>query len=114
MIIHKSDIEIDVRKIKNGHGEAIIYKLLTKEQLKEKICLFNTIILKSGVSVGKHEHQGDYEIFYILEGGGTFNDNGKEKKVHKGDVTITYSEETHALINDGIDDLIIFALVVIE
>ncbi len=114
MLIHEADLEIDIRRIKNGDGQAIISKLLTKEQLKGKVCLFNKVILKSGVSVGKHLHFGDYEIFYILEGEGTFNDNGKEKKIYKGDITITYSGEIHELINDGEDDLIICALLICE
>lgn len=73
--------------------------------------LFNHVIIPPHASIGLHSHNGDQEIYYILNGSGIYNDNGIEVRVQHGDVTICQSGEQHALKNDGDIDLEMIALV---
>lgn len=60
---------------------------------------------------GKHRHNGDFEVFFILKGQGLYDDNGSQTTVKAGDVTVCRQGEEHALRNDGPDDLEMIALI---
>jgi quercetin dioxygenase-like cupin family protein len=68
--------------------------------------------LKSGCSLGLHQHNGNSEAYYILSGKGIYNDNGVLTEVEAGDTTFTADGESHGLENAGSEDLVFMALVV--
>ena len=61
--------------------------------------------------MGNHKHNGEIEIYYILEGEGMYNDNGVEAPVKAGDVTVCNDGESHGLLNTGSTDLKMVALI---
>jgi len=95
-----------------GKGELESIHLLTPEEFKGKGRMFAHNYLKPGSSIGLHTHNKDFEIYYILNGEGIFVDNGKETKVSKGDVLITYDGESHALKNTGDVDIEFLACII--
>ena len=93
----KKDTKVAMR---GGQGEVHMTALATKEELLNHARMHNIIELPAGSGIGYHEHEGETEIFYILEGEPTYNDNGTEVKLHVGDVAICPPGEGHAVSNN--------------
>lgn len=55
-----------------------------------------------GPSLHKHPYA---ELFFVLEGEGTFSDGESERVVGPGDVVIVPPDEPHAFVNTGTDRL---------
>ena len=85
-----------------GNGHVIIKEILDAEQ----------VTLEPGCSLGYHEHHGESETYYILQGQGEYNDNGTYRPVKAGDITFTPDNHGHALANTGNTDLIFMALII--
>jgi quercetin dioxygenase-like cupin family protein len=103
---------VEFKCIRGGNGEAEMHKITNNDaELYGKGRMFNRVILAPGRSIGEHTHTGDNEIYYILSGSGTYNDNGTILKVHAGDTTICNDGEMHGLVNDSDEPLEMIALV---
>lgn len=85
--------------------------LLSKDEFCGKGRLFNHCLLHPGEAIGTHPHKGEFEVYYILKGEGLYNDNGQEKTVRAGDLTICPSGESHGMKNNGSQDLEFMALI---
>lgn len=94
-----------------GPGMAHFTKLLKEDEFEGRGRLYNHVLLRPGDAVGKHRHNGDFEVFFILKGEGLYDDNGRETTVKAGDVTVCRHGEEHALYNNGPDDLEMVALI---
>ena len=51
-----------------GNGHVIIKEILDAEQLNGKCGLYAQVTLEPGCSLGYHEHHGESETYYILQG----------------------------------------------
>ena len=61
-----------------GNGHVIIKEILDAEQLNGKCGLYAQVTLEPGCSLGYHEHHGESETYYILQGQGEYIDNGTD------------------------------------
>ena len=112
MVRTKNEQTVDFACIRGGKGEAEMHKILNSvDELYGKGRLFNHMFLAPGNSIGEHTHTGDNEIYYILRGSGSYNDNGKPVRLHPGDTAICNDGECHGLVNDGDEPLEFIALV---
>ncbi len=67
--------------------------------------------LAPGASIGYHKHEGNCEIIYILEGCAKYlMDEGTEYAV-AGQCHYCPEGHSHAMINEGTEDLVFFAVV---
>lgn len=64
-----------------GNGHVIIKEILDAEQLNGKCGLYAQVTLEPGCSLGYHEHHGESETYYILQGQGEYNDNDTYRPV---------------------------------
>ena len=94
-----------------GEGEGRVTRILEVEQMKGKGRVFARMMLKPGSTLGYHQHNGDFETYYIISGEGIVNDNGNKRKIKAGDVVYTENGEFHGLENTGTDNLEYIALV---
>jgi mannose-6-phosphate isomerase-like protein (cupin superfamily) len=94
-----------------GKGEVKVTRLLEKDEFHGKGRQFARNTLEPGSSLGYHQHNGDFEVYYILSGRGTVNDNGAETIVGPGDVVVTGDGQYHAIENTGDTTLEYIALV---
>ena len=94
-----------------GNGHVIIKEILDAEQLNGKCGLYAQVTLEPGCSLGYHEHHGESETYYILQGQGEYNDNGTYRPVKAGDVVFCDDGEGHGLLNNGKEDLKFIALI---
>ena len=96
-----------------GNGSVIQKEIVPKDMLIHGR-FFNLMTLKKGCSIGQHTHHSEVEFYYVLSGEGIVTESDGEKKVCAGDVVITGDGQTHAIRNDGDEDLVFTAYVATE
>jgi mannose-6-phosphate isomerase-like protein (cupin superfamily) len=115
MIRRRNEIrEEHIHGLKEGKGTVKLFHLLEKDELSGKGRLCVREVIEPNNSVGYHRHEGDFELYYVLEGEGIVNDNGFETTVRKGDVVRTGNGEFHSIKNAGSADLELIALILFE
>ena len=98
----------------NGKGEIQIEHLLGEAQLDGKCDMFAKVTIGPGCSIGYHEHHGESETYYILEGQGLYSDNGQEVAVKAGDTMFCPSGEGHAIENTEASGNLSFMALIIK
>ena len=114
MIREETGCTVECREhMRGGDGTVQITNLvLSNEELNNKGRLFARLTLNPGCSIGYHVHETDSEIFYITKGTGIYSDNGEEKTVTAGDVTICPAGTGHSIANRSDEVLELTALIV--
>lgn len=105
---------VRVENMRGGNGHVMIKHILDKEQLNEKCKMYAQVTLETGCSIGYHEHFGESETYYILSGEGVYDDNGTKRTVKAGDVTYTPNGMGHGMTNEGTEDLVFMALILLD
>ncbi|KLU58837.1 cupin domain protein [Peptococcaceae bacterium CEB3] len=105
-----------VQGLRGGRGNVEITHILEEEkgEFAGKGRLYAKNVLKPGASIGLHQHVGDFEVYFILSGTGTINDDGAESLVGPGDMVLTRNGENHALENTGDSDLVLTSLILFD
>jgi len=85
--------------MRGGAGTVKITNYVGKDEMHGKARLFAEILLEPGCGIGIHTHDGESEIFYIQSGKALYNDNGTEREVSAGDVTVCAPGESHSIHN---------------
>ena len=82
-------------------------------EMGDKCGLYARVTLPPGAVLGYHEHHGNSEAYFILEGEGVYDDNGVKRAVKAGETTWTPDGCGHGLSNeDGKTDLVFMALII--
>ena len=100
--------------MRGGDGTVVMESYLEKSLFPKHFRVFCEIVLEPGCSIGEHTHEGECEVFRITEGEGVYGDNGVEKTVSAGDVTVCFSGESHSIANRSDKTLKLFAAVITE
>lgn len=87
-------------------------RLLTPEQMADKIGLYAKVTLPAGISVETHEHHGEGESYFILSGTGVYNDNGTLVPCKAGDRFFCKDGEKHGITADTTGELLFMALII--
>ena len=95
-----------------GKGEMFITHLLTPKEMLDKCEMFASVKIPVGSSLGVHQHVGNNETYYIIQGKGLYTDNGATYEVKAGDTTFCAEGDTHGIENIGDEDLIFIALII--
>ena len=103
-----------IHELKGGRGTLTLFHILEKDELSGKGRLCAREIIAPGNSVGFHKHEGDFELYYVLEGKGLLNDNGFETTIRRGDVVRTGHGESHSIENVGDKDLELITIILFE
>lgn len=102
------EIKVNMR---GGDGQAIVTPILTKGEYKGNSRLIGVITLEPGCSIGSHVHENEEEIFYILEGQATYNDNGETVILNQGDSCVCLHSQEHSIANATDKTLKVFAII---
>ena len=112
-ITRQGEYNVELREnMRGGDGTVKITNLVSKDDLCDKGRLFGKITLEPGCSIGYHVHESDCEIFHILSGSATYNDNGSETVVKAGDTTVTPAGSGHSIANNTNEPCEIVALII--
>ena len=101
-------------EMKGGTGKAVLTDLIDASEMMGKGRLFSITTLEPGCSIGEHRHEGEAEIFYILEGEAVALDNGEEVRLHPGDLLYTGHGDSHSIRNEGDATLRFVALILFK
>jgi len=112
MIKLQQDIATDVvNKLMGGEGDVNRAHYASAEELTGAGRLFAMQKLAPGDSIGWHTHEGEQEVYVIVNGKALYNDNGTEVEIGAGTVTICPSGEGHAIKNIGENTLEFIGLI---
>lgn len=115
MFINPQEMQSEKREnMRGGEGIVDLLHIVSKEHLPAKTRLFSLVTLEKGCGIGKHEHKGEAEIFYVLSGEGEIDDNGTLRRFGKGDCAICRSGEYHAVTNKNEEPLKIIAAIILD
>ena len=114
MIRKENDTRVEKRAIGGGNGEIILKHRLEKDEMFGKCRLCAELTIEPGCSIGQHAHEGETEIFYVLEGElVSIGEDGSETVFRKGDVMSTGGGASHALRNDTDKDAVMLAVIAV-
>jgi quercetin dioxygenase-like cupin family protein len=114
MVIRNENQKTDVKiKMRGGDGQVVLKNIIEGNELSHSR-LFSKITLKKGCSIGTHTHLQETEYYYILEGEGVVTENSVTTTVKPGDVVVTGDQQSHSIINNGDEDLVFIALILLN
>lgn len=100
MIISKNEQAVDIRSnMVGGEGDITMVHFLNKEDAFGTGRLFAVFTLQPGCSIGYHKHEGEFEIYYMLEGTAEVVDEGETYQIHAGDMMQCKPGGSHSIIN---------------
>lgn len=105
IIDYNKSKEETLLKFRGGEGELVTRNFIDEDN---KIMMSR---LKPGASSGYHSHDTNSEIVYIISGDGHFRYDDTEEKFSAGSVHYCPKGHSHAMFNDGNDDVVYFAIV---
>ena len=112
MIRRKDEIRIrTVEHAQNGKGSVEFHDWLLSEEAKGHGRVFSKVVLKPGCSIGYHQHIGEFEAYYVLQGSGLIRDGEHETVIHPGDMNLCPDGCWHGIENAGDTDLVLIALI---
>lgn len=114
MIKRSLDMEEELREqMRGGKGAVKITHVFQANELQGACRLLAKITLEPGCSIGKHLHQNEEEIFYIMRGTALIDDDGTEAVLHAGDAVVTGGGGFHAVENSGSETLEMMAVILL-
>ncbi len=112
MIRHPANYKSETRdNMRGGAGSVTIQHYFTKEEFTAHSRLCAKLTLPPGSGIGAHEHVTEDEVYLIIKGTGVLDDGNTLERVNAGDAVLTGKGESHAIHNDGDEDLEIVAMI---
>lgn len=106
MIIKQNDMKVQSRpRLRDGFGTTDFLHIVSEELRPKKCRLFSVMILEKGCSAGRHDHTGETEIYYVMQGEGIINDNGTIRPFKVGDCNICGGGDFHSVSNENDETL---------
>jgi len=114
MLKRVEEMKKEIReRMRDGKGSVEILHIFSQDELKGKCRLFAKVTLKPGCSIGTHTHNREEEIYYILSGTATADDNGNVLTLRPGDALLTGNGAYHSIENAGTEDLVLMAVILL-
>jgi quercetin dioxygenase-like cupin family protein len=79
-------------------------------EMKSANRMVSRLIIGPGCGIGPHRHDGEDEIFYILQGTAEVDDDGSCRILTVGDTILT-GDAAHSIKNIGDDTLVVLAMI---
>ncbi|GHV53676.1 oxalate-binding protein [Deltaproteobacteria bacterium] len=102
---------VQSKEMRGGKGTVTMEHFMDQAMANGAGRLFAKTTLPPGASIGRHTHEGDSEVYYILEGKGKINDNGVIAELAPGDSAFCPDGSFHEIENTGASDLVFIAIV---
>ena len=93
-----------------GTGEILFRRLLDSSGVGTAIDFVDYTIVPPGSVIGRHEHVGNEELYFIIEGKPVIRINTNESRLEKGSISVVRNGQSHELINDTNNDVIILVI----
>jgi mannose-6-phosphate isomerase-like protein (cupin superfamily) len=115
MIRRKDEQTAEIRKnMRGGPGEVMIKHYFRQEEINPHCRLCAQLTLAPGAGIGLHVHAREDEVFIIQQGRGIVQQDGRDIEVGVGDALVTGKGASHSIRNNGSEDLIVTAVIILE
>lgn len=112
MIKKAKDVRVTAdSNLRGGKGTVTMEHFVEKDESFGSGRLFAKATLPPGSSIGTHKHEGEYEIYYILQGTAHVMDNDEPKTLEPGSMMICKDGDSHMIENKGTEDVVAIFLV---
>ena len=112
MIRKESEMKTEGReKMRGGDGMVTIRHYFGKDDFTANVRLCAKLILPPGAGIGSHQHDREDEVYIVTKGSGILDDGKTQTLVSEGDAVLTGKGESHAIRNDGTEDLELTAVI---
>ena len=102
MIKRSAEQQVRERKeLRGGVGTLYFHDFLLTEESFGAGHLFSKTVIPAGASIGEHRHDGEFEVYYVLEGTVEVLDGGVWQTLRRGDMHLCASGESHAVRNSS-------------
>lgn len=106
MIKRHTEMDVETRdNMRGGSGSVCITHIMKSDDLTGKCRFMAKISMAPGASIGLHSHDGEEEVYYVLCGTASVEDNGLKTTVRAGDAVLTGGGASHSISNVGDDAL---------
>lgn len=114
MIRKASQMETEVRReVRGGTGNVAFQHFFKKDEIRAHTRLCSRMTLPPGASIGLHKHEGEDELYIVTRGKGLIDDGQTMEPVQAGDAVLTGKGESHAVVNNGQEELEIIAIIML-
>ena len=112
----KEELEtVMIESCMGGKGIVRMEKLLyAPEEMLEKGRAYVRHTLEPGVSNGKNTNEGEMETMVIVSGNAEHTINGEVQELKAGDIIAAMPGDTHGIVNNGEESLVLIAQVLYE
>lgn len=114
MIKHLQDMGTKINEHMRGGAGSVQVLTLMENGTMAHCRMFSKLTIHPGCSIGEHQHSGETEYYWILSGEGVVTEKDGDKPVKAGDLVITGGGASHAIRNDGTEDLVFLALIILD
>jgi len=112
MIRKASEMKTEIReKMRGGPGSVTISHFFEKAEFTSNTRLCAKLVLPPGAGIGEHKHDGEDEVYVVMKGSGILDDGKSKTRVFAGDAILTGNGGSHAVTNDGKEDMEIMAVI---
>lgn len=99
-------------QVRGGAGTCNEAPAFRRDELKTRLLGIGMTTIHPGASIGVHPHDDNEEVYLILAGEGIATIDGREVRVHPGDVMVNHPGCSHGLRNESSEELRVFAFAV--
>ena len=112
MIRKPSEMKEEVReKMRGGDGAVTIRHYFAKDEFGADVRLCAKLTIPPGAGIGMHQHEGEDEVYIVTRGSGLLDDGVAKTKIAAGESILTGKGASHAVKNDGKEDLEMIAII---
>ncbi len=112
MIRKQSEMAVETREnMRGGKGSISFRHFFKADEFRADARLCTTMTVPPGSSVGSHCHETEDEVYIVTSGSGILDDGQSRTRIGVGDAILTGNGESHAVENDGDEDLVIIAMI---
>jgi mannose-6-phosphate isomerase-like protein (cupin superfamily) len=93
-----------------GQGPILFQRVLQGSEFRSEIEFVDCTVIPPSSTIGRHEHHGNEEIYFVVSGTPLMRVSGEEARLQKGALSIVRDGEWHELINDTDQDVEILVI----
>ncbi|MEK5521661.1 cupin domain-containing protein [Heyndrickxia sp. FSL W8-0423] len=102
--VYKSDL---IYEVSHG-GIGLLKKIRLDSNFETSIDFIDFVVVPPGSTIGRHRHQENEEVYFVIEGKGQMIINNVNYEVSTGDVIINPLYGEHELKNDSQNNMNLF------